>query len=209
MPESQSKQSMDKADITGLVLAGGRARRMGGIDKGLVKIQDRTMCEIAVELLRPQVMEVLVNANRNKDVYAQLGCKIVEDELDGFLGPLAGLVSGMKIAGTSWIITAPCDCPFLSEQYVSQMAAYAKSDIDIVVAFDGERMQPTFMMVRCELRDSLLDFLNSGGRKIDLWFIQHRYATADCSSISESFVNINTPEEKDAAELRVAGNGKQ
>lgn len=193
-------------DIAGLVLAGGLARRMGGVDKGLIEIHGRTMCEITVDVLRPQVAEVLISANRNYELYESLGCEIVKDEMEGFLGPLAGLASAMKKTSLQWVITVPCDCPFLSSRYVDAMAKVATDGVEIVVAHDGNRSQPTFMLVQSKLRSDLTSFLESGGRKIDLWFIRHPYVMADCSDLPNNFVNVNTPEERDAAESRMKSN---
>ena len=193
-------------DVAGLVLAGGLARRMGGVDKGLIEIYGRTMCEVTVDLLRPQVAEVLISANRNYNSYESLGCETVKDEMEGFLGPLAGLASAMKKTSLPWVITVPCDCPFLSFRYVETMAKAATDGVEIVVAHDGDRSQPTFMAVQSKLRSDLTSFLESGGRKIDLWFIRHSYVMADCSELSDNFVNVNTPEERDAAESRMKSN---
>ena len=151
---------------------------------------------------------MLISANRNYELYESLGCEIVKDEMEGFLGPLAGLASAMKKTSLPWVITAPCDCPFLSSRYAEAMARAATDGIEIVVAHDGNRSQPTFMLVQSKLQSDLTSFLESGGRKIDLWFIRHSHVMADCSDLSDNFVNVNTPEERDAAESRMISNEK-
>ncbi len=190
--------------VTGVILAGGQARRMGGIDKGLVKLNGIAMCKIVIDRLQPQVFEVVVNANRNIEVYRDFGVRVIQDETPGFLGPLAGLASAMAVAETPWIITVPCDGPFLSSDYVFRMAQMAEEDVEIVVARDSDRMQPTYILVKTELLDSLNEFLRSGERKIDKWFVKHRYAEADFADSPECFLNINTEQDREKAQHRIS-----
>lgn len=187
--------------VSGVVLAGGKARRMGGVDKGLILINGQAMCKIVIDRLTPQVISVVLNANRNLETYQKFGVQVVEDFLAGYLGPLAGLASAMRKAKTEWVITVPCDGPFLNRDYVERMIAQSK-DADIVVAKDAERLQPTFMMARTALLEDLTEFLLSGERKIDKWFANHPYKTADFSDSPDCFVNINTSEDRDRAEKR-------
>ncbi len=197
------------AQVTGVILAGGQARRMGGMDKGLVPLAGSPMCRIVIDLLLPQVSEVLINANRNLESYGRFGVPVIEDDIQGFLGPLAGLVSAMKVATTPWVITVPCDGPFLNQDYVDRMMAQVDSSIDIVVAKDAERLQPTFMLAKTELYSDLLSFLNAGERKIDKWFVKHRLATADFSDSPDCFLNINTSEDCERAESLMAEKSKE
>ena len=197
---------MDKRQVAGVILAGGQARRMGGIDKGLVSIAGKSMCEVVIERLTPQVGELLVNANRNLDEYQSFGVNVIEDQFPGFLGPLAGLASAMKVTALPWVITAPCDGPFLNNDYVARMLARTAGNVQIVVAGDAERLQPTFMLSKTNLLDDLTDFLKSGERKIDRWFVRHGYAVADFSDSPDCFVNINTPEDRINAEQRLREN---
>ena len=192
--------------VTGVILAGGQARRMGGIDKGLVELNGVTMCKIVIDLLQPQVSEVLVNANRNLEVYRSYGVRVVQDKTPGYLGPLAGLASAMSAAKTPWVITVPCDGPFLNSDYVLRMMSMTDEDIEIVVARDSDRMQPTYILVKVKLLDSLNEFLGSGERKIDRWFVKHRYAEADFSDTPDCFLNINTIQDRDEAQLRMNQN---
>ncbi len=189
--------------ITGLILAGGQARRMGGVDKGLVEICGQSMCQRVVQLLAPQVREILINANRNQDRYRALGVAVIADYLSGYLGPLAGLASGMMSAQCSWVITVPCDGPFLNNDYVSRMAQEVDKNTKIVVARNAERMQPTYMLVQTELVDDLKLFLEAGERKIDRWYVQHNFKTCDFSDSPDCFININSETERLQAESRV------
>ncbi len=194
---------IDQSQVTGIILAGGQARRMGGLDKGLVEINGKTMCERVIGLFAPQVAEIFINANRNQDRYQAFGKPVIGDCLPGYLGPLVGLVSGMMAARTPWIITVPCDGPFLKRDYVSRMSGQVFSRTDVVVARDSERLQPTYMLVKTELADDLRGFLESGERKIDRWFVKHHYETCDFSDSPDCFLNINTEEERQEAENRV------
>jgi len=191
------------ARIAGVVLAGGQARRMGGIDKGLVEISGRPMCEIVIARLAPQVSEVLVNANRNHEIYRTFGERVIADEIEGYLGPLAGIVSAMRATEMPWVITAPCDGPFLNSDYVDRMFRQVSGQVSIVVARDAERLQPTFMLAKTQLMEDLLEFLASGERKIDKWFVKHEYTTADFSDSPECFLNINTAQDRVNAQARM------
>lgn len=184
------------ARITAIVLAGGRGSRMGGVDKGLVLLKGRPMVEHVLERLRPQVGAVLINANRNLERYAAFGCPVVPDREGGFLGPLAGMASGMAAAGTPFVVTAPCDSPFIGPDLVARLASALMRDAaDIAVAHDGSRTHPVFLLLRRDLLADLDAFLTSGGRKIDLWFARHRLALADFRDCPEAFVNINDASE--------------
>jgi molybdenum cofactor guanylyltransferase len=189
-----------------VVLAGGRATRMGGMDKGLVELAGRPMISHVLAALAPQVERVLINANRNHEHYAAFGWPVVADADAGFLGPLAGLAAGMRAASTPLVLTAPCDCPLLAPDLASRLySALEQERSEIAVPFDGERLQPVFALVKRELADSLAAYLAGGDRKIDRWFAQHRLAQVDFSDRPENFVNVNDPDERAALEIRLAG----
>jgi molybdopterin-guanine dinucleotide biosynthesis protein A len=191
--------------ITAVILAGGRATRMGGQDKGLVQLAGRPMIAHVLAALAPQVEWLVINANRNLDRYAGFGWPVVRDDDTGFLGPLAGLAAGLRAASTELVMTAPCDSPMVPADLAERLhAALLREDAEIAVAHDGEWLQPVFMLVRRELRDSLEAYLASGGRKIDRWFEHHRVAEADFSDRPETFVNVNDPEERRAVERELA-----
>jgi len=183
-------------NTTGLILAGGRAKRMNGKDKGLVQINGHAMVEYVLASLRPQVGELIINANRNIEAYETLGCTIVSDQLSDFQGPLAGFLSGMQSTEREYIVTAPCDGPLLSHDYVSRLhQQLAACQSKICVAHDGHRLQPVYALIDTSLMSSLTAFLAAGDRKIDLWYQQEHYCSADFSDCSKIFTNINTPEE--------------
>lgn len=190
--------------ITGLVLAGGQARRMGGMDKGLVELAGQPMIAHVLAALEPQVGRILINANRNHDRYSSFGYPVVADEVQGYLGPLAGVLSGLKAATTEFMLTVPCDSPLLAPDLAAcLLAAIEPGSGDIAVAHDGERLQPVFLLLRRELTGSLERFLAGGGRKIDAWLDGHRLAKADLRHRRESFVNVNDPAERAELELRL------
>lgn len=188
------------ADITGVILAGGKARRLSGRDKGLEPFAGQPLVAWVIAALEPQVGEVLINANRNPDAYGAFGHRVIADALTDFQGPLAGLSSAMAATTTPWIVTAPCDGPFLARDLAARlMGALVREDAELAVASDGERLQPVHALIPVALAESLADFLASGERKIDRWYARHRVARADFSDRPESFANINS--EADAAAL--------
>lgn len=169
---------------------------MGGTDKGLLEINGRPMIEYVINALCPQVDTVAINANRNHARYAQFGFPVISDSDSGYLGPLAGMVSALRELSTEYILTVPCDSPFLPSQLFNRMhAALADTGSELAVASDGRRQQPVFLLLSSALETSMSDFLCSGERKIDLWFRRHKLIEVDFSDSPEAFVNINTPEE--------------
>ena len=187
--------------ITAVVLAGGKARRFAGQDKGLVQFMQRPIIEHVINAIEPQVSSVVINANRNQQAYAAFGYPVISDELADYQGPLAGFSTAMKYVATPYIITLPCDGPMISADYASRMISAAKrEDVDLVVAHDGERIQPVHALISIALVDSLDAFMASGERKIDRWFTKHKIALADFSDSPQIFENINTKEELEALE---------
>ncbi|MEA3275113.1 MAG: molybdenum cofactor guanylyltransferase MobA [Pseudomonadota bacterium] len=183
-------------DITGVILAGGRGRRMGGQDKGLLEIDGSPLIMRTIEILKPQVGRLVVNANRNLERYRDLGFPVVQDVVGDFFGPLVGMASALEATTTPYLLTAPCDSPLLPADLCARLYnALKRGDAEISVAHDGTRMQPVFALLRRELLPDLLSYLENGGRKIDTWYAEHRFALADFSDRPKAFFNINTPEE--------------
>jgi molybdopterin-guanine dinucleotide biosynthesis protein A len=193
-------------NVTAIVLAGGRATRMGGEDKGLIEIAGRPMIAHVIQAMRPQVHRLLINANRNLEAYARFGCEVVPDLQQGFLGPLAGLATGMAHAGTDYVVTAPCDSPLVAPNLVERLyCACRGGSADIAVAHDGRRLQPVFAMAHRDLAPDLHAWLAAGERKIDRWFARHRVAEVDFSDQTDTFINVNDPQERAALQARLAG----
>lgn len=200
-----------REDITAVVLAGGRARRMGGNDKGLMEVAGKPMVAHTIDVLRPQTAEVIVNANRNADAYRAItGCRVIADTLGGFAGPLAGMASALEASATPLLLTAPCDSPLVAEELGPRLhAALARDGAEIAVAHDGERMQPVFALLTRGLLPDLLTFLRTGERKIDTWYATRHVVTADFSDILDTFLNVNTLQERDRLEQRLARRDEQ
>ncbi len=202
------------AGVTGILLAGGRATRMGGVDKGLIDLAGRPLAAHALARLAPQVETVLINANRHADEYEALGARVVPDSLEDYPGPLAGLLAGMEAAATELVVTAPCDSPFVPHDLVQRLrGALEGAGAELAVAHDGERQQPVFLLARADLADDLRAWLQGGGRKIDAWFAEHRVADADFSDVgggvTGAFRNINTPEERDEVAAYITAGDEQ
>ena len=185
--------------VTGLVLAGGQARRMGGDDKGLIELVGRPMIDHALAALAPQVDALLVNANRHLERYRELAApyaaEVVSDTLADYQGPLAGIARGLASCTTDWLACVPCDSPLIATDLVARLeTARRATDAEIAVAF-CERLQPVFALLPRALLPSLEAYLAAGDRKIDRWYYRHRVAEADFSDRPEQFLNVNTPEE--------------
>ncbi|MGI2258549.1 molybdenum cofactor guanylyltransferase MobA [Shewanella sp. GXUN23E] len=185
------------SQVEAVILAGGRARRMGGEDKGLVELKGQPMIRYAIERLQPQVASLMINANRNLDAYEAFGFPVFSDVQEGFHGPLAGMVSALKRTQAQYLLTAPCDCPLLPTDLAERMVnALENAGADLAVATDGEREQPVVLLLKPQLLSSMQAFLDAGDRKIDLWYAQHKVATVDFADQPMAFVNVNTPEQK-------------
>jgi molybdopterin-guanine dinucleotide biosynthesis protein A len=190
--------------FTGVILAGGQATRMGGQDKGLIELNGSPMVQYVLDAIVPQVHRIIINANRNREIYAHYGHEVISDEFEGFFGPLAGMASCMRNVATPFMVTAPCDSPFVPGDLVRRLyVQMIKKDADISVAHDGQRIQPVFVLLKTSLLDSMLGFLNRGERKIDKWFEQHKLAITDFSDKPDTFININNRDELSLIESKL------
>ena len=190
--------------ITGVVLAGGLGRRMGGVDKGLQLLRGKPMVAWVIERFQPQVDEVLINANQNIDRYAALGHRVIPDEIAGYAGPLAGLHRGLTEAAHDLVATVPCDSPFLPLDLVARLqAALERNHTEIAVAKTGEQPHPVFCLCRKEVLPGLTAFLGAGGRKIDAWYAKLKVVEVAFDDNPDAFRNINTGEELRAHEQGV------
>ena len=184
--------------VTGLILAGGLGRRMGGVDKGLIAFHGRPMVASVVERLQPQVDELLINANRNLEEYGRFGFRVVPDEVEGFAGPLAGLERGLAEAAHELIVTTPCDSPFLPLDLVARLrSALEFQRADLAIAKTGTQPHPVFCLARRSLHEHLRTFLLGGGRKIDAWYATLNTIEVNFDDEAEAFANINTKKELD------------
>lgn len=186
----------DKAHVTGVLLAGGGGRRMGGADKGLLTLRGRPLAAYALDALQTAAGTILVNANRNRADYARFGYPVVADGPEGFAGPLAGLLSAMRAASTEYVLTLPCDAPFADGEILARLYDTLKREnAEACAAHDGARLHPVFMIVERRLAEDLAGYLAGGGRKVETWLTRHRLAVADFRDRPQLFANLNTPEE--------------
>ncbi len=186
----------DKKNITAVIVAGGKGARMGGRDKGLIKLNDKTIVEHIIEKISPQLDRIIINANRNQEEYRQYGYPAIKDSLPGFPGPLAGMLTALESSDTDFIITLPCDGPHLTDNFVSKMSqALAESKAEIAVAHDGKRMQQMYALIPVYLHADLAVFLRHDNRAVKDWFAQHSIILVDFSESPEMFININSKED--------------
>jgi molybdopterin-guanine dinucleotide biosynthesis protein A len=189
--------------VTGIVLAGGQGSRMGGVDKGLQPFRGKPMVAHAVERLAPQVDELLINANRNSEAYAQFGHRVIADEIEGFAGPLAGFERGLAHASGDLVVTVPCDSPFLPADLVARLrAALEAAGADLAVAKTSDQAHPVFSLMKRGVHESLRQFLGSGQRKIDKWYGALKVVEVPFDDEADAFLNINTREELASLEPR-------
>ena len=190
---------IDANDITGLILAGGRGSRMGGVDKGLQNHQGSTLAMHALLRLGAQVGHLMINANRNLAAYEAMGAPVWPDALPDYAGPLAGFLAGLEHCETPYMVTVPCDSPLFPLDLVERLAdALESQDAQIAMAATNEggvlQVQPVFCLMKTELMESLIRFTQSGQRKIDRWTALHR-----CVEVAFddplAFANANTPAE--------------
>ena len=187
--------------ITAVVLAGGMARRMGGIDKGWMGLDGKPLIRHVLDRIQPQTGRCLINANRSLDAYGALGLPVVTDLAGDFEGPLMGIATGLHHATTDWVLFVPCDGPYLPLGLAERMLTQAEEqNVDIAVAHDGKRLQPVVALIKRSLLDSLQATLAEGERKIDRWYAKHSMTEVDFSDSPDGFINVNRRD--DLAELQ-------
>ncbi|HET7160252.1 MAG TPA: molybdenum cofactor guanylyltransferase MobA [Burkholderiales bacterium] len=192
-----------KDTISGVILAGGRGRRMGGVDKGLQLLRGKPMVLWVIERFAPQVDELLVNANQNVDRYGAFGFQVIPDAIGEYAGPLAGLHRALSEARHDLIATVPCDSPFLPHDLVERLhAALEEQDAELAVARTGDQPHPVFCLCRNRVLPGLTAFLEGGGRKIDAWYAALNVAQVAFDDEAEAFSNINTEHELRALDSR-------
>lgn len=195
---------MSETSITGVILAGGLGTRLDGDDKGLVAIDGRPMVSYVIERFAPQVNSLVINANRNLERYREFGFPVIPDVIGDYFGPLAGIGAALAHAGSGRVACAPCDCPFLPNDFVTRLAvAMDKAGADVAFAVSDGRPQPVFAVLECSLLESLTACLNDGGRKIMAWYHTLDAVAVDFTHDPAAFANINTQAELAAAAQRL------
>jgi len=199
--------------VSCMILSGGRATRMGGIDKGLIELRKKSLIEHAIERIAPQVNELLINANRSLEKYSTFNTPVYQDETADFIGPLAGFKLALTHAKHELILIVPCDSPFLPNNLVSTLiSALVENKAEIVVARSDGNVHPVICLCKKSVLPSLIHFIASGQRKVSAWQKSLIYAEADFSNpntidspninpIKDTFLNLNTPEELNTVEL--------
>jgi molybdenum cofactor guanylyltransferase len=185
-----------RATITGLVLAGGRGQRLGGVDKGLQPWRGKPLVDHALERLAPQVGTVLVSANRNAADYAARDVRVLADASDDFPGPLAGILAGLRAATTPWLAVVPCDSPRLPLDLVERLAGGLAGSTGAVVQREDGRLEPVCCLLSTALADDLATYLAEGGRKVEGWVSGHAAKVRfDRPDDAAGFANLNTPDD--------------
>ncbi|EDX7838916.1 molybdenum cofactor guanylyltransferase MobA [Salmonella enterica] len=180
--------------ITGVVLAGGKARRMGGADKGLLELDGKPLWRHVADALAPQLATVVVSANRHLDIYRDSGLKVIPDSIADFPGPLAGMLSVFQQVEGDWFLFCPCDNPYIPHNIVDRLAAQRHS-APVVWVRDGERDHPTIALINRSVQPQLTAYLQAGERRVMIFMRQAGGHAVDFSDCKEAFVNVNTPEE--------------
>ncbi len=195
---------MSKSTITGVILAGGLGTRLGGDDKGLVEINGRSMVSCVIDRFAPQVDELVINANRNFERYREFGYPVVPDIISDYPGPLAGIGAALAHAHSGRVACAPCDCPFLPDDFVPRLvAAMDAAGAAVGFAVSEGRPQPVFAVLECTLLESLTAYVDDGGRKIMSWYRALDAVAVDFGDEPTAFANINTEVELAAADRRL------
>jgi molybdopterin-guanine dinucleotide biosynthesis protein A len=190
--------------VSAIILAGGRATRMGGEDKGLLLLQKKPLIQHVIERLKPQADEILINANREITQYQMFGYPVLQDENADFIGPLAGFCLGLQHAKHEYVLTVPCDSPSLPLDLADRLLigmAEAHADIAIVSS-DGD-VHPVFCLCKKTVLPSLIDYLASGERKVSTWQKFQKYVAIDFSDNPDAFINLNTFEDLTTLELKL------
>jgi molybdopterin-guanine dinucleotide biosynthesis protein A len=182
--------------ISAVILAGGQAKRMGGVDKGLQPLQGKPLFQFIYDRLHSQVEHISVNANRNQAIYAAAGLPVFGDNIEGFQGPLSGILTALERSETDFVLFVPCDSPFFPENLLEKLkSAVVFHGASIAYVHDGEREHPTFCLMACGLKDKLAAYLAAGERRMLQFMRQNGAVSVDFSENKAAFTNINTLDE--------------
>ena len=182
--------------ISAVILAGGQAKRMGGVDKGLQTLHGKPLFQFIYDRLHSQVEHISVNANRNQAIYATAGLPVFGDKIEGFQGPLSGILTALERADTNFVLFVPCDSPFFPDNLLEKLkSAVDFHGVSIAYVHDGEREHPTFCLMACGIKDKLAAYLASGERRMLQFMRQNGAVSVDFSENKAAFTNINTLDE--------------
>jgi molybdopterin-guanine dinucleotide biosynthesis protein A len=190
--------------ITAIILSGGRATRMGGINKGLIPLQGKALIAHVIARLTPQVDEIFINANQSMDAYKAFNLPVLKDENADFIGPLAGFNLGLKQAKHDYLLTVPCDSPMLPLDLCQRLlAALKEKNADIAIASSQEIIHPIFSLCKKSVLPSLTQYLDQGDRRVSAWQKSLNYVNVEFSEFNDAFTNINTLEQLAALEAQL------
>lgn len=180
------------SQISGLVLAGGLGRRMGGVDKGLQLLDGKPLAAYVIERLAPQVDLLLINANRNTEAYAAFGYPVIADRIDGYVGPLAGIHAGLSVCSTPLLVCAPCDSPRLPADLVFRLrTALDESGAQVAIPSTASGLQPAFALMKREVLPNLAAYLASDRRRMQEWLGEQPLKVVHFDD-ERAFFNANT-----------------
>ena len=196
---------IDLSQISAIILAGGQALRMGGVDKGLVDLEQQRLIEHVLNRIRPQVGPIMISANRNHAEYQHYGYPVLQDKHADYQGPLSGIAEGLQKLTTAWLLVVPCDSPQLPTDLVSRLYQAVIKDTSLAsIAHNGDYLQPAFNLIHASLLPSLLHYLKADDRKLAHWLRQHQPSIVDFSDQPESFININSSEQLSKFQFQTA-----
>lgn len=182
--------------ISAVILAGGQAKRMGGVDKGLQPLQGKPLFQFIYDRLHSQVEHISVNANRNQAIYAVSGLPVFGDNIEGFQGPLSGILTALERSETDFVLFVPCDSPFFPDNLLEKLkSAVVFHGVSIAYVHDGEREHPTFCLMARSLKEKLAAYLATGERRMLQFMRQNGAVSVDFSENKAAFTNINTLDE--------------
>jgi molybdopterin-guanine dinucleotide biosynthesis protein len=188
--------SIYSKNISIVILAGGQGRRMQNQDKGLLQWQNKLLIEHVLDHLSNKSDDIIINANRNIEIYNKYGYKVINDSIDGYQGPLVGIFSAMQQSTHDFLLCVPCDSPAPPENLAERlMQCMLDKKTKSAICHDGNRTQPLFSLLSCSLKNQLGEFLNQGNRKVHDFFNQTNTAICDFSDQSNRFHNFNTPDD--------------
>ena len=191
--------------ISAIILSGGRATRMSGVDKGLISLQNKPLIQHVISRLQLQVDEILINANREIAQYQAFGLTVLQDENQDFAGPLAGILLGLKHAKQELVLSVPCDSPLLPLDLAARLYnSMLENRTDIAVGSSDGNAHPVFCLMKKSVLRSLQAFMDAGERKVSAWQKSQKYIEVDFNDCSDAFVNLNTPQDLAGLEQKLA-----
>ena len=194
--------------ITAVILAGGRARRMQGRDKGLIELSGKPLIQYVIDTIKPQVNEIVISANRNIERYKHFGYQVLSDVQQDFPGPLAGIAAAFQQCKTEHLLVVPCDTPFLPTHLASTLLAQLKqNNVDACIVNDGNRLQPLVALLSSSLKPQLNESIQAGHLKVERWMLEQTHCIA-CFSTQNEFININNEDELFRAEQLLQTKGR-